>query len=66
MRNLGLLLGVDLTPPVGDVVTACRERGLLTLTAGDNTLRFAPPLGVEEAQVEQACGILDKALAALG
>jgi acetylornithine aminotransferase/acetylornithine/N-succinyldiaminopimelate aminotransferase len=66
VRSLGLLLGVDLTPPVGDMVTACRERGLLTLTAGDNTLRFAPPLGVEDAQVEQACGILDTALAALG
>jgi acetylornithine aminotransferase/acetylornithine/N-succinyldiaminopimelate aminotransferase len=66
VRSVGLLLGVDLTPPVGDIVTACRERGLLTLTAGDNTLRFAPPLGVEDSQVAQACGILDKALAALG
>ena len=44
VRGRGLLVGIDLVPPVGDVVAACRERGLLVLTAGDNALRLAPPL----------------------
>jgi acetylornithine/succinyldiaminopimelate/putrescine aminotransferase len=34
VRGRGLLAGFDLVPPVGDVVAACRERGLLVLTAG--------------------------------
>src|SRR5215831_7846755 len=36
VRGRGLLIGMDLVPPVGNVVSACRERGLLVLTAGDN------------------------------
>ena len=63
MRGQGLLVAADVTPPVGDVGTRCRERGLLTLTAGDNALRLAPPLIVDERAIEQGVGIIDAALA---
>jgi len=62
VRSKGLLLALDLVPPVGDVLAACRDRGLLALTAGDNALRFAPALIVQESEIDEACGILDKAL----
>jgi acetylornithine/N-succinyldiaminopimelate aminotransferase len=62
VRGRGLLLGMDLAPPVADAVSACRERGLLVLTAGDNTLRLAPPLIVDEASVERAAEIVEQAL----
>ena len=62
VRSKGLLLALDLVPPVGDVLAACRDRGLLALTAGDNALRFAPALIVQETEIDEACGILDKAL----
>jgi acetylornithine/N-succinyldiaminopimelate aminotransferase len=65
VRGRGLLVGVDLTPPVADVIAACRERGLLALSAGDNTLRLAPPLIVDEAAVERAVEIIDQTLAAV-
>ncbi|MDP2702763.1 MAG: aspartate aminotransferase family protein, partial [Candidatus Rokubacteria bacterium] len=65
VRGRGLLAGLDLVPPVGDVVTACRERGLLVLTAGDNTLRLAPALIVAEKEVAEACAIIDVALKAV-
>ncbi len=65
VRGRGLLVGVDLTPPVGDVVAACRERGLLVLTAGENTLRMAPPLIVTEADAARAVDIVGEALEAL-
>jgi acetylornithine aminotransferase/acetylornithine/N-succinyldiaminopimelate aminotransferase len=64
VRGKGLLVGVDLVPAVADVVAACRERGLLVLTAGDNTLRMAPPLIVDEPSVERACEIIERAVAA--
>ncbi len=62
VRSKGLLLALDLVAPVGDVLAACRDRGLLALTAGDNALRFAPALIVQETEIDEACGILDKAL----
>jgi acetylornithine/N-succinyldiaminopimelate aminotransferase len=62
VRGRGLLIGIDLTPPVGEVVAACRERGLLVLTAGDNTLRLAPPLVVDEASVNRAVEIIGRSL----
>jgi acetylornithine/succinyldiaminopimelate/putrescine aminotransferase len=66
VRGRGLLVGLDLVPPVGDVVTRCRERGLLVLTAGDNVLRLAPPLIVDEPSIERAAGIIDGALGDVG
>jgi len=62
VRGRGLLMGLDLVTPVGDVVNACRERGLLVLTAGDNTLRLAPALIVDEKEIAEGCAIIDKAL----
>lgn len=47
-RGLGLLIGIKCIPPVGDLVTATREAGLLTVAAGDNVLRLVPPLTLTE------------------
>ena len=65
VRGRGLLVAMDLGVPVGDVVTACRERGLLALTAGDNALRLAPPLVVDAADVDRGVEIIDRALGAV-
>jgi acetylornithine/N-succinyldiaminopimelate aminotransferase len=62
IRGRGLLVGIDLDCPVADVVTSCRERGLLVLTAGDNTLRLAPPLIVDEESIGRAVDIIGRAL----
>jgi acetylornithine/N-succinyldiaminopimelate aminotransferase len=65
VRGRGLLVGMDMVAPVGDLVTACRERGLLALTAGDNALRLAPALIVSEKEIGEACAIVEKALESL-
>ncbi|HEU4798562.1 MAG TPA: acetylornithine transaminase [bacterium] len=65
VRGLGLLVGVDLSTEAAGVVTACRERGLLINAVQPKTLRFAPPLIVTKAEVDQAVTILDAALAAI-
>jgi acetylornithine aminotransferase/acetylornithine/N-succinyldiaminopimelate aminotransferase len=62
VRGRGLLVGVELTRPAAPVVDACREGGLLLLTAGEKVVRLAPPLVVEAAQIQQAVGILKGAL----
>jgi acetylornithine aminotransferase len=61
-RGRGLLLGALVEPPATDVVTACRDRGLLVLTAGEDVVRLAPPLIIDEDDVEQALSILALAL----
>lgn len=64
VRGKGLLLGMELAAPAGPVVDACREAGLLILSAGENVVRLAPPLIVDERACDEALGILDAALGA--
>jgi predicted acetylornithine/succinylornithine family transaminase len=63
VRGRGLLIGAELDRPVGPVVDACREQGLLVLSAGPDVLRLTPPLVVAEAQVAKALAILEGVLA---
>jgi len=63
VRGKGLLIGIDVTAPVGEVVAACRDRGLLILTAGDNSARLAPPLILENADADRGVEIFEKVVA---
>ncbi len=64
IRGRGLLLGLQLTEDPSNIVTAARERGLLVITAGTNTLRFVPSLTVSEQEIQSGLAILDEAIAA--
>jgi predicted acetylornithine/succinylornithine family transaminase len=63
VRGKGLLLGARLERPAGEVVDACRERGLLVLSAGPDVLRLTPPLVIGEADVEEALAVIADVLA---
>ncbi len=65
VRGEGLLIGVKAVVPSGDLVNALREQKLLTVGAGDNVVRFLPPLIVNEAEIEESVQRLDRACAAL-
>jgi len=62
VRGRGLLLGAELDRLAGPVLEACREGGLLVLTAGERVLRLAPPLIIDERDADRALGIIDQAL----
>lgn len=62
IRGKGLILGLQLTQDPTPIVTAARERGLLVITAGKNTLRFVPSLTISEEEIEEGFGILDEAM----
>jgi len=64
VRGKGLILGMEVAVPARGIVAACMERGLLVLTAGDNVVRFVPPLILTEADVDQAVTVLEAALKA--
>ncbi|WP_315757642.1 MULTISPECIES: aspartate aminotransferase family protein [unclassified Bradyrhizobium] len=65
IRGEGLLIGVKAVVPSGDLVAALRDQKLLTVGAGDNVVRFLPPLIVNESEIEQSVEMLDRACAAL-
>jgi predicted acetylornithine/succinylornithine family transaminase len=64
VRGRGLLLGVRVERPAADVVDACRELGLLVLTAGDDVVRLAPPLTIDADDVGEALEVLSVVLGA--
>jgi acetylornithine/N-succinyldiaminopimelate aminotransferase len=65
LRGEGLMLGLKCHVPVGDVATAARREGLLTIPAGDSTLRVLPPLVATDEDLRQAADRLDSAASAL-
>jgi acetylornithine/N-succinyldiaminopimelate aminotransferase len=65
VRGEGLLIGVKAVVPSGDLVAALREQKLLTVGAGENVVRFLPPLIVSEADIEQSVASLERACVAL-
>ncbi|MEX1102896.1 MAG: aminotransferase class III-fold pyridoxal phosphate-dependent enzyme, partial [Dehalococcoidia bacterium] len=66
VRGRGLLVAIGLSRDVSaDVVTACRERGLLANNVRPNAVRLMPPLNVTDDEVDRACDILEAALLAV-
>ncbi len=63
VQGAGLLLGLKLHPEVSntDMQAAAVAEGLLTVAAGMNVLRLAPPLIITEAEVAEALDCLDRA-----
>jgi acetylornithine/N-succinyldiaminopimelate aminotransferase len=60
-RGAGLLVGLECVVPQGEVYQAAIAEGLLTVTAGDNVVRLAPPLVLTDEDVATALGMLDRA-----
>ncbi|MEM6899700.1 MAG: aspartate aminotransferase family protein [Pseudomonadota bacterium] len=58
----GLLCGLRLKEAPKPLQVEARNRRLLVGVAGNNVLRMAPPLIINDAHVREAVGILDEAL----
>jgi predicted acetylornithine/succinylornithine family transaminase len=64
VRGRGLLVAMEFSSDIAEsLVMACLERGLLVNRVKPNALRFMPPLIIGNKEVDEALGILDKALA---
>ena len=60
----GLLIGLQLKALPKPVQNACRDDGLLVGVAGNNVLRLAPPLVIQDSDVREAVATMDAALGA--
>lgn len=61
-RGKGLMQGLVLTTPVGEVVKKCISNGLFVISAGSDVLRMVPPLIIKKEDVDKMIDILDKSL----
>ena len=57
----GLMLGVETTKPVGEVIAACREAGVLVLSA-KTKLRLLPPLNIPMEILAEAMDVIVAAM----
>ena len=57
-RGLGLMQGLQITLPVGEVSAKALSKGLVLITAGSDVLRFVPPLIIEKEDVDTMTEIL--------
>ena len=62
VRGRGLLLGLQLDIPAGDVVKAGFAHGLVLVNAGPDVLRLAPPLVITDAELDTVVERLDAIL----
>jgi len=58
VRGIGLMIGMGLAIPGGDIVKKGHERGLLLNVTHDTVLRFVPPLIVSKQEVNEMIQIL--------
>ena len=65
VRGTGLLVGLKCRPANTAVIGALREARLLAVGAGDNVVRFLPPLTVSDEEIREAVGRIRAAAAAL-
>ena len=58
IRGQGLMIGVELNRPCGDLVKLALARGLLINVTADNVIRLLPPLVMTEDEAQQLVDIL--------
>lgn len=62
VRGKGLMIGIDVEQPTGQIQKACLEAGLCISTAGANTLRFLPPLVITDDEIQKGLDVLELVL----
>ncbi len=58
IRGQGLMIGVELDRPCGELVGQAREAGLLINVTADSVIRLLPALTITEAQADQVVSLL--------
>ncbi len=63
VRQVGLMIGVELRERCRPYLEALAERGVLALPAGTTVIRLLPPLVITEAQIDEVADTLAEVLA---
>lgn len=57
-RGVGLIQGLEFKESPKEIVSKCLDNGLVLISAGNNTIRFVPPLVVTKGSVDEMIDIL--------
>ena len=63
IRGTRFIWGLDVLEPAGDIVKRGWDEGILTLTAGEHTLRILPPLIMDRDDLARGLSIIEKIIA---
>lgn len=63
VRGKGLMIGVELNFPAGDLVQILMEKKILTNATAVNVLRLVPPLNIEKKELQILLNAIDESLA---
>ncbi|RYZ11415.1 MAG: aminotransferase class III-fold pyridoxal phosphate-dependent enzyme, partial [Comamonadaceae bacterium] len=58
VRGLGLMLGIELDRPCGDLLGQACEAGLLMSVTAERVIRLVPPLILSVAEADEIVAIL--------
>ena len=58
IRGSGLMIGIELSEPCGELVARAADKGLLINVTAGNVVRLLPPLTLSDKQAEQLVDIL--------
>ena len=58
IRGQGLMIGIDLDRPCGELMQRALEAGLLLSVTADSVVRLLPPLIMTEAEADEVLAIL--------
>ena len=53
IRGLGLMIGIECTLPVTDLISKLRAKGLIVLPAGEKVIRLLPPLNISQEDLDK-------------
>lgn len=60
-RGIGLIQGIKVKRPAGEIIGAALEKGLIVISARDNVIRLVPPLIVEKEHIDEMIDKLKEA-----
>lgn len=63
VRGRGLIIGIEMSQPVAEIVARAQEEGLLILTAGPNVIRLLPALTIPEEEWQRGLQLLTDIIA---
>ena len=64
VRGKGLMIGIQIESTIKpfDIEVKCLEEGLCTTTAGNDVVRFLPPLTISKKEIDEGLEIFKKVL----
>lgn len=64
-RGVGLIQGLEFKANPSEIINKALEDGLVLISAGNNTIRFVPPLIITDRQIESMCHLLERCITSI-